>query len=291
MSVGIVVITRDRASVLLANLDRLTPAVPPDRVVVVDNGSMDGTVDLVRTYFPDVGVVALADNLGAAARNLGARHLDTPLVAFNDDDSWWADGALEHAQQCFRNHPRLALLAARVIVEPRGTTDPVSEDMSRSPLGTEADLPGPSILGFVACGAVVRRDAFLDVGGFHERFGIGGEERLLSIDLAAAGWGQSYVDSVVAHHAPGHGAGGRAGRRERVVRNDLWTAALRRTGPEALREFTRCARAATHDSEVRRGLVSALAGAPWIMRERHPAPAPVQQGLSMLEDGERKAPA
>lgn len=281
--VGIAVITRDRRDVLLTTLAHLVASVPADQVVVVDNGSGDGTVEAVARRFPEVRVVPLSDNLGAAARNVAARELDTEFVAFSDDDSWWSDGALQAAVEQFDRHPRLGLLAARVVVEPHGTIDPVARVMARSPLGTAPDLPGPSVLGFVACGVVMRRAAFLDAGGFNARYGIGGEERLLAIDLAARGWGQAYVDAVVAHHAPGH-RGNRSGRRRRVVRNDLWTAALRSSMTTVAGMLARRARSAVHDPDVRHGLFAALVGAPWVVRERRRAPPGVLCQLRRIDD-------
>ena len=61
--------------------------------------------------------------------------------------------------------------------------------MAAAPLGRDPDLPGPSILGFLACAVVVRRSAFLDVGGFDDVVFFGGEEERVALDLAAAGWG------------------------------------------------------------------------------------------------------
>ncbi len=65
--------------------------------------------------------------------------------------------------------------------------------MEHSPLPVEPDLPGPPVLGFLACAAIVRRKAYLEVGGFDPRMMIGGEEELLAADLASAGWGLAYV--------------------------------------------------------------------------------------------------
>src|SRR5690242_12729626 len=94
--VGVVVVTRDRRETLLHTLERLRALPGPPPVVVVDNGSSDGTAEAVRERFGGaVGVVEAGRNLAAAARTVGARVLDTPLVAFADDDSWWAPGALE----------------------------------------------------------------------------------------------------------------------------------------------------------------------------------------------------
>ncbi|HEX2314671.1 MAG TPA: glycosyltransferase, partial [Thermomonospora sp.] len=200
--VTVVVATRDRRAELAATLDRLAalPERPP--VVVVDNGSRDGTARMVRDRFPGVRVVALRRNLGACARNIGVRHAATPYVAFSDDDSWWEAGALAVAERCFEEHPRLGLLVGRIRLAPDGRLDRVSRKMASAPLGREADLPGPSVLGFPACAAVVRRAAFLDAGGFDDLLFFGGEESLLALDLAAAGWGLAYVADAGVWHAP-----------------------------------------------------------------------------------------
>ena len=51
------------------------------------------------------------------------------------------------------------------------------------PNGVEPDLPGRSVLGFLACGAVVRRSAFVQAGGFDPVVHFGGEEERLALDL------------------------------------------------------------------------------------------------------------
>lgn len=103
-------------------------------VILVDNGSTDGTPAFVRDRFPHVRVVDAGRNLGSPARNVGVELAQTPYVAFADDDSWWAEGALERAADVLDAHPRLAVLAARVLVGPEERTDPVSVLMARSPL-------------------------------------------------------------------------------------------------------------------------------------------------------------
>ena len=66
-------------------------------MVVVDNGSDDGTAAMVRRRFPRTELIALRRNRGAWARNLGVLRARTPLIALADDDSWWAPGALAAA--------------------------------------------------------------------------------------------------------------------------------------------------------------------------------------------------
>jgi GT2 family glycosyltransferase len=276
-AVAVVIATRNRGAELLRTLARLRalPERPP--IVVVDNGSTDGTAELVRASDPGLRVVALRRNHGGAARTVGARLIDSPYVAFSDDDSWWAPGALSQAGDLLERHPRLAVLAARVLVGPEGRLDPVCGEMARSPLGRADDLPGPSVLGFIACGAVVRRSAFLEAGGFDARLGVGGEEELLSIDLATRGWGLAYVDEVVAHHHPSPSRDP-SGRRRIQVRNALWSAWLRRP----LGGVARQTALALHQRGASSGLVLAMLGLPWVLRERRRIPQELEAALRTL---------
>jgi len=231
--VTVVVMTRDR----WPDLERTLPRHEAP-VVLVDNGSSDGTPDLVRRHFPHVDVVALDTNHGSVARNIGVRRATTPYVAFADDDSWWAPGSLARITTLFDQHPRLAVLAGRILVGPEEREDPVCSLMADSPLGREPDLPGPSVLGFLACGAAVRRDAYLEAGGFDDVVFFMGEEERLALDLAAMGWGLAYCADVVAHHHPSPSRDPEA-QRARGARNRLLTTVMRRPWPVVAREVVR----------------------------------------------------
>jgi GT2 family glycosyltransferase len=269
-----VIATRDRRASTLTTLDRLVelPERPP--IVVVDNGSHDGTPRAIARRHPQVQVIALGRNAAAAARTIGARALDLPLVAFCDDDSWWAPGALDRAARVFGEYPRLGLLQARILVGPQRRLDPTCAAMARSAVPADGDLPGPALVGFIACGAIVRREPFLAVGGFHPRLGIGGEEELLALDLAAAGWQLAYVDSVVAHHDPQPSAD-RSGRSASRTRNALWVAWLRRPPAAALGRSVRVAAGALRE-RCPRALLDAARGLPWVLRERRALPPRVE---------------
>ncbi|MFL6252615.1 MAG: glycosyltransferase family 2 protein [Actinomycetes bacterium] len=281
--VAVVIATRNRGTDLRGTLTRRRALRAQPPIVVVDNGSTDGTAELVRANYPGVQVVGLRRNQGGAARTVGARLVDSPYVAFSDDDSWWAPGALGRAAELLERHPRLAVLAARVLVGPDERLDPVCREMARSPLPSAPDLPGPSVLGFIACGAVVRRAAFLEVGGFDVRLGVGGEEELLSVDLAAGGWGLAYVEEVVAHHHPSPSRDP-SGRRRVQVRNALWSAWLRRPLGGAARQTAHLAALAMHQPGAWSGMLLALLGLPWVLRERRPVPRELEAELRTLAD-------
>jgi GT2 family glycosyltransferase len=292
LSVGVVIVTRDRRDELVAtlagverswgrHLGALQPVAPAVPFVVVDNGSTDGTVEALESRFPWCRVLLAGTNRGAAGRTDGAAVLDTDLVAFADDDSWWPPTELARAAAHFAAHPRMGLLAARVLVGPGEVEDPVCADMAASPYTAPpgVELPGPAVLGFVACGAMVRRRPFLDVGGFHPRYGIGGEEALLALDLAAAGWGCAYVADVVVHHHPSASRDPRR-RRAVMVRNDVWTAMLRRPLPIVAAELESVAAAALEDEAVAAGLEEALAAADELWSQRRALPDWLERQLT-----------
>jgi GT2 family glycosyltransferase len=264
-----VVATRDRWTDLVGSVPRQQPPV-----VLVDNGSGDGTPERVRDAFPHVRVIELDHNAGAVARNAGVRAAETPYVAFADDDSWWAPGALDRAADHLDAHPRLGLLAARILVGDDERLDPVCRQMASSPLPPSLDLPGPSVLGFVACGTVVRRTAFLEAGGFDEVVHFAGEEERLALDLASHGWGLAYVDDVVAHHHPSPARGSPDARQALLARNRLLTALMRRPWSVVGRDARRAGRA---------GLAQAVPRAAGALRRRAVVPSSVEQQLRLLE--------
>jgi GT2 family glycosyltransferase len=281
--VAVVLITRNRRPALMHTLSRLLelPERPP--LIVVDNGSCDGTVSAVRHACPAVDVVGLAQNLGAAARTVGVRRARTPYVAFCDDDSWWVSGSLPWAETVLDRVPRLAVVAGRILVGPAGHVDAVCDQMEHSPLGVVPGA-GPRVLGFVACGSVVRRSAYLEVGGFHPRYGVGGEEALLAIDLAARGWECAYVEQVVARHHPS-GQRDLATRRAREVRNDLWTLWLRRRLTAAAGTTARRVLSSAREPAVWEGARQAAAGWHWVLRERQPVDRALERRLGILAKG------
>jgi GT2 family glycosyltransferase len=272
--VTVVVATRNRRRQLLRHLPQ--HRVP---VILVDNGSEDGTPDAVEHALPAVRVIRLPDNIGAAARTIGAAAAETEFVAFADDDSYWSGDALDRAAELFDRHPRVALLTGRVLVGEDRRVDPISDAMATAPLGTDEDLPGPSVLGFLACAAVVRREAFLAVGGFEPRLHVYGEEALLAMDLAAAGWGLCYVPALEVRHLPVSDGRDPSARQRRQARNDLLTTWLRRPVGVGVRAALR---AMTHPAG-RAGLADALGDLAWVHRHRRPIPARVEAALRVLE--------
>lgn len=273
--VTVVVASRNRREELLASLARHRAPV-----VYVDNASTDASPEAVRARLPHVEVVALPRNVGAVARTVGVRRARTPLVAFADDDSWWAPGSLVQAARTMTDHPSLGLVNARILVGPEERPDPICAEMAASPLPAEPGLPGARLLGFVACAAMVRREAFLEAGGFDPVVRFPGEEQRLALDLAARGWVLSYLDEVVVHHHPSTRREARAERARGIARSHLLTAVMRL--PWA-RVAGRARSALAAGPAERAGVVDAARRLPAALRAREPLPAHVLQLLDVLE--------
>jgi len=280
--VDVVVITHNRRDELARTLRNLAllPEVP--RIVVVDNGSADGTSAMVQAEFPDVVLVTPGANLGAAGRNLGVALVDAPYVAFCDDDTWWEPGSLARAADLLDAHPILAVVTAQILVEPSGRVDGICEEMSRSPLDRVPGVPGHPLLSFLAGASVVRRRAYEDAGGFSSQLWLGGEEELLASDLATQGWAMAYMPDVVTHH---HASAARDAhlRRRHGIRNTLWFTWSRRPVGRAARRTLHMLRTVPRDRVSAGGFLDAARGAGWVVRNRRVVPPAIEEGYRRLD--------
>lgn len=280
--VTVVIMTRNRVDELCTTLEHLHELPERPQLVVVDNGSTDSTAAQVRRRFPSVTLIRHERNIGVAARTGAVAEATTRYVAFNDDDSWWEPGSLATAVEAMEGHPNLGAVTARVLVEPGGRLDPTSAEMRDSPVEDGSTIwPGVPVVGFLACATMVRREAFLSVGGFEERFHFGGEEQLLAADLMAAGWGVRYLDDVVVHHAASRRRDP-AWRRRRDLRNHLWFLWLRRPVRRAAHLSIRHAAAAAPATAIP-AVLEAARGLPWVLRSRAVVPPAVERQLRVLD--------
>jgi GT2 family glycosyltransferase len=203
-------------------------------------------------------------------------------VALCDDDTWWASGSIRRAADALDAHRSIAIVTARVLVGPEEREDPTSAEMAQSPLSRPAGFPGPAILGFLAGASMIRRDAFLGVGGFEPNFFLGGEEALVAYDLAEAGWAMMYLPTAVVHHHPSRLRDSPA-RRRLLLRNALWVTWLRRPFGSVWRETKNALAHVWFDPGLRPAVVEALRGVGWILRRRRKLSTRVESEIRLLE--------
>lgn len=268
---------------LLASLRAQTAA--PDEIIVVDNGSADGTVAWLAAEAPDVRVIALPTNTGfAVAANVGFQEASAELVALVNSDVELRPDWLERASAPLIADPRVASVATKMVsLRDPGVIDDAGDILRRDGVCEQRgrgrrdegrwDTAGDV---FAACAgaAVYRRSAVLAVGGFEERFFAYLEDVDLGLRLRLAGHVCRYEPAVALHAGGGSSAALARGPAPLVARNTLLMVLrafpVRWTGPVLYRQASwiiEAARGRTLHAHLR-GLAGAVPLAPAFLRER-----------------------
>jgi GT2 family glycosyltransferase len=205
-AVSAIAINYEGGDSLLACLRSLAEQDVSLDVLIVDNGSSDGSAERACAAFPDVRLVRPHENLGfAGAANLGASHAGAPLLLFLNPDVTLTPGCLA------------ALL--RALEEPRSGVVGPATDVSASgqreygatidPLGYPVPLLGPGAPLYVpGCALATRADVFRELGGFDDRFFMFAEDVDYCWRALLAGWNVAVVPEALALHVGGASAPG-----------------------------------------------------------------------------------
>lgn len=196
----------------LQALERQSGA-PPFEVLLADNGSEDGSVDLVATRFPFVRLILNRRNLGfAAGNNAAARAARGELLVFLNNDTVPAPDWLARLHAAHRAGAGALITSRIVLLDRPDVVDSAGDGYLRAG-GAFKHGHGASSAGFVesrevfgACGAafLVPRETFERLGGFDESFFMVYEDVDLSYRARLAGYRCWYAaDAVVCHAGSG----------------------------------------------------------------------------------------
>jgi len=184
---------------------------PEFETILVDNGSTDGSVELVRTSYPRVRVIESGENLGfAGGNNLGAREARGEWIAFLNNDTVADPGWLAALWRAHLAHPEFDLITSRLVfMHDPAIVDSAGDGYLRAGgafkhgHGADASSFAVSREVFGACGGafLVNREAFAALGGFDERFFMVYEDVDLSYRARLRGMRVWYAADAVVHHA------------------------------------------------------------------------------------------
>jgi glycosyltransferase involved in cell wall biosynthesis len=168
---SVIIPTHNRLPLLEETLDSVWGQTFTDyEVIVVDNGSSDGTLDFLRGLEERVQLIAQA-NLGAGAgRNVGARHARGEYLAFLDSDDLWFPWTLACFAELIRQCDRPAIVAGKVLdFCDESELDVVRETPLQMHRFTDYFTSHASNY-FVGAGmSVLRRDEFLKTSGYTDQ--------------------------------------------------------------------------------------------------------------------------
>jgi len=182
--VSVVIVSLNGRALLADCLDALAAQdYPQDRIeiIVVDNGSTDDSVTFVRASYPTVQVIEAGRNLGfAGGNNLGARAATGDYLAFINNDARADPGWLRALVEALEKQPEYACASARMLSQDGRTIDFVGPALNLYGRAFQIDEGLPVTPGFydepreilAPCGGamLVRRNTFLDAGGFDEDY-------------------------------------------------------------------------------------------------------------------------
>ncbi|HEY4621245.1 MAG TPA: glycosyltransferase family 2 protein [Gaiellaceae bacterium] len=224
--VSVVIVTyrcREQARECLASLYEATTGISYE-VVVLDNASNDGTVEMIRSEFPEVRLVALEENIGfGAGVNRAAGDAAGEFLLLLNPDTIVHPGTVERFVAFARSHPRHGIYGGRTL-DPGGTVNPGScwgrptlwslfcFATMLSTLFRGSRVFDPESLGrwqrdsvrevdvVTGCLLLATREVWDELGGFDTRFFMYGEDADLGLRAANRGYSPVITpDAVITH--------------------------------------------------------------------------------------------
>lgn len=181
-------------------------------VIVVDNGSSDGSVSLVRERFPQARLILNSDNLGfGVSNNKALSAANGKYVLFLNTDVILTEDVISNLMGFMDGHPKAALCTPSLIREDGSLQETYisfpglftelfgrfPHKKQKGPCKVEA-IRGACMMG--------RRDVITGLGGFNERYFLFLEETDLCLRLKRSGYEVWYVPDVKVYHVGGRSA-------------------------------------------------------------------------------------
>jgi len=277
--ISVVVITWNRKADILETVQAVYDQDYKDfEIIVVDNGSEDGSVEALSQAYPQVKLIALDSNLGVTrARNVGIKVAKGDLLLFLDSDASPVHDTLSNLAKKFQAEPRLGVVNSKIV-----NAYTMEIDNTAGWVYTEKDKDSQNIeflsFSFSEGGCAIRKTMFDKVGLFWEQLFFGSEGMEFSLRVLDADFDILYYpDSLVVHRASPVSRIKGGNRDEILFRSCMLVYLLRfpwwlfmffaplKTGATLFRSMRR-----GYSRQILLGLRNFVAQAPAVLKERKP---------------------
>lgn len=239
MRVSVIVVNWNRRDLLHACLKSLQRQTNTEfEIIVVDNGSADGSPEMVNREYPSVQVIRNDENRGfCAANNQGIQTSQGEFVALLNNDAEAEPAWLESLMRALDARPDCGMAASKILV----WEDPTRIDKAGHLIYPDGqnrgrgsgeldrgqyDLPEDTLWPD-GCAALYRREMLTAIGGFDEDFFAYADDAELGLRARIAGWGCVYAPAAVVRHHRGATLGLKSGRRLELIERNRVLLALK----------------------------------------------------------------
>jgi len=178
-------------------------------VILVDNGSSDGSVLFVQNNYPSVKVVQLMENRGFTGGNIaGFSVANGDFIALLNNDTRPEKGWLVALHRGMVSDSRIGICSSKIVIEGTGRIDSIGEHFTTAFTGTKLgnlqscqEFSSPMFVhGACAAAALYRRKMLDDIGFLDNDFFFNHEDTDLNLRAWLAGWKSLFLPDAIVHH-------------------------------------------------------------------------------------------
>ncbi len=175
-------------------------------IILVDNNSTDTSVEYVKNTYPSITIIKLNDNYGfAEPNNIGAKNTKGEFLLFLNNDTKVSPNFIGEMVKEFEHDPNIAICQS-LLLKPNGDIDSSGDfidNIGRAYSSRIKENEVKKILCARGASMMIRKDAFVDLGGFDKNFFASFED----VDLGWRAWIWGYkvvlVPKSIVYHKGG----------------------------------------------------------------------------------------